>query len=166
MPVAEIRTTVSGGRIARTYAETCDALATRMIELNVQQLALDEKCGLASGHTGKLLGPKPRKFYGPVSLDLHLEVLGLRIVIEPDPDRAPLLANTRQFLPRDVTAVLAARLRTREGHELLREHLRQAGRKGVAVRRRLAQERQEAKQAALPHGHRPQDQPEAIAIAG
>jgi hypothetical protein len=156
----------AGGRIARSYCELVDAIALRLVELNVQQLALDEKCGLASGHTGKLLGPKPTKFYGKLSLDLHLQALGLRLIVEPDPERKPLLSDSREFRPRDATAVLAARLATREGHELLREALRQAGLKGAAKRRRLAVERREAREAAAAKWRQPQDQPEAAAIAG
>jgi hypothetical protein len=76
MPAAEIRTTVSGGRIARTYHELLDAIAVRLVELNVQQLELDERCGLGAGHTGKILGPKPTKRYGPMSFDLHRKARG------------------------------------------------------------------------------------------
>jgi hypothetical protein len=43
------------GAICRTYAEMVDAINARLVELNVQHLALDERCGLASGHTGLLL---------------------------------------------------------------------------------------------------------------
>jgi hypothetical protein len=154
MPVAE------NGRVARSYAELCDAFVARMVELNVQHLALDHRCGLASGYTGKLLGPKPPKRYGPMSFDLHLQALGLALVVIPDPERQPLISDTREFMPRDTAAVLAARLQTREGHELLKEALRQAGRKGAAKRRRLAREAAEAK------WRHPQDRPEEAAIAG
>jgi hypothetical protein len=107
------------GRTCRTYAELVDAIAVRVIELNVQHLEIDHKAGLASGHTGKLLGPRPLKFYGPISLDLHLQVLGLRSVVEPDPERPSVLIGTREFRPRDPATVLAARVATREGRELL-----------------------------------------------
>jgi hypothetical protein len=136
MPAAEIRTTVSGGRIARTYSELLDAIALRLVDLNVPQLELDERCGLGAGHTGKILGPRPTKRYGPLSFDLHLQALGLRLIVEVDPDRKPVIADTRGLPPRDAHAVLEARLRTREGRELLREALRECGRKGGRKRQR------------------------------
>jgi hypothetical protein len=151
------------GRIARTYLELIDAIALRLIDLNVQHLALDERCGLATGYTGKLLGPKLTRHYGPMSLDLHLQALGLRLIVEPDPDRPPALSDTREFRPRDPAAVLAERLRTREGRALLLEHLRQAGRKGAAKRRRMAIERREAREAAAAKWRQPQDRPADIA---
>jgi hypothetical protein len=79
LPV-ENSATVPGGRIARTYLELTDAIARRVVELNDQHLALDEKCALANGHTGKLLAAVPTKHYGPMSLDLHLQVLGLALM--------------------------------------------------------------------------------------
>jgi hypothetical protein len=156
---------VPAGRIARNYLELIDAIALRMIDLNVQHLLLDAKCGLAAGYTGKLLGPNPTKNYGPVSFDLHLQALGLRLIVEPDPDRPPALSDTREFRPRDPDVVLARRLETREGRELLREALRQAGRKGVAKRRRMAIERRMAREAAEAKWRHPQDRPEVATIA-
>ena len=120
MPPVENSATVPGGRIARTYLELTDAIARRVVELNDQHLALDEKCALANGHTGKLLAAVPTKHYGPMSLDLHLQVLGLALMVIPDPARPPAIAATREFKPRDATAVLEQRLKTREGRELLR----------------------------------------------
>jgi hypothetical protein len=152
MPVVE------GGMIARTYAELRDAIALRLVELNVPQLELDERCGLAQGASGRILGPKPTKNYGPLSFDLHMEALGPRLVVEPDPDRKPAIANTRELPPRVAEAVLEARLRTREGLELLRQALRECGRKGARKRRQMAREAAEAREAdchVLHNGHGP-----------
>jgi hypothetical protein len=150
----------------RSYAEMVDAIVLRLVELNVQQLELDVKCGLANGHTGKLLSPVPIKHYGEISLSLHLQALGLRIVVEPDPERGPLISGSRLFKPRDAAAVLAARLRTREGQELLREARRRAGLKGAAKRRRLAREAAEAREEAAAKMPSSQYQPAETAIAG
>jgi hypothetical protein len=122
---------VGHSMIARTYAELCDAINARVIELNVQQLELDRKCGLALGHTGKLLGPRPRKFYGPMSLDPHLAALGLMLMVVPDPEREALLSDSREFKRRDATTVLALRQRKRESSELLGELLREYQKKGA-----------------------------------
>jgi hypothetical protein len=126
----------SGGRTCRTYHELVDAIALRLTELNVQHLVLDAKCGLAAGYTGKLLGPNPTKNYGPMSFDLHLQVLGLALVVIPDPDRPPVLTDTRHFRRLDACAVLARRLETREGRELLALARSEAARKGWIKRRR------------------------------
>jgi hypothetical protein len=134
------------GRVCRTYHELTDAVALRLVELNVPQLELDERCGLGAGHTGKILGPRPTRNYGPMSFDLHLQALGLRLIVEPDPDRPPAIAFTRELAPRVAEAVLEARLRTREGQELLRQALRECGRKGARKRQRMAREAAEARE--------------------
>jgi hypothetical protein len=129
---------VEHGRIARTYHELVDAIALRLIDLNVQHLLLDAKCGLAAGYTGKLLAPSPMKYYGRLSLDLHLQALGLMLIVAPDPEREPLLAGTREFRPLDPDAVLARRLETREGRELLALARSEAAKKGWSKRRKNA----------------------------
>jgi hypothetical protein len=110
--------------IARTYAELCDAFVARLTGLNVQHLELDHACGLATGYTGKLLGPKPTKHYGPRSLDLHLQALGLMLIVAPDIERMPMVSDSREFRPKDAAAATALRKRKREGRELLAEILR------------------------------------------
>jgi hypothetical protein len=132
MPVLE------GGRIARTYHELVDAIALRLTELNVQHLLLDAKCGLAAGYTGKLLAPVPTKNYGRLSLDLHLQALGLALVVIPDPERQPLISDTREFRPLDPEAVLARRLATREGRQLLAAARSESAKKGWTKRRQNA----------------------------
>jgi hypothetical protein len=87
----------------------------------VQQLELDHRCGLAIGHTGKLLAPEPVKNYGKLSFDLHLQALGLMLIVAPDPQRPPVLSGTRQFRPRDPAKVAAGRSRTRQDREEQRE---------------------------------------------
>jgi hypothetical protein len=117
--------------IARSYAELCDAFAARLIELNVQHLEVDHTCGLATGYTGKLLGPKPTKHYGPRSLDLHLQALGLMLIVVPDTERQPLVSDSREFRPKDSTTVVVQRRRKREARELLAEILRENQKKGA-----------------------------------
>lgn len=109
------------GRIARTYLELIDAISMRLVELNVQQLELDVRAGLATGHSGKILAPRPTKNYGPMSLNLHLQTLGLVLIVAPDPEREPVLSGTRQFRPRDPAKVQEGRLRLRQVHAEQRE---------------------------------------------
>jgi hypothetical protein len=122
------------GRVCRSYVELTDAIALRLVELNVQQLELDHRCGLATGHSGKLLAPEPIKLYGKLSLGLHLQVLGLVLIVAPDPERPPVLANTRQFKPRNPDAVMAGRQRLRQVREEQRAAVRA---EREAARRRL-----------------------------
>jgi hypothetical protein len=146
-------TPAPAGRIARNYLELIDCIALRMTDLNVQHLVLDERCGLAAGYTGKLLGPNPSRNYGPMSFDLHLQALGLRLVVEPDPDRPPVLTDTRLFRARDADAVLSQRLATREGRELLAAARSESAKKGWTTRR------QHARRAAEAEWRQPQDRP-------
>jgi hypothetical protein len=91
--------------VARNYAELTDGIATRLAELRVDHLAVDDAAGLTSGHTGKLLAPDPTKNYGPKSLDAHLEALGLCLIVAVDPERSPRISDTRKiagFVPNDV----------------------------------------------------------------
>jgi hypothetical protein len=62
------------------------------------------------------LAPSPTKFYGKISLSLHLQALGLILIVAPDPERPPVLTNTRQFKPRDPAKVQAGRTRLRQVH--------------------------------------------------
>jgi hypothetical protein len=118
----------------RSYHELVDAITRRLVELNIQQLELDYKCGLATGHSGKLLAPEPIKFYGKISLGLHLQTLGLVLIVAPDPERQPVLANTRQFKPRNSDAVMAGRQRLRQVREEQRDAEREAERRRLLAR--------------------------------
>jgi hypothetical protein len=101
------------GTICRSYLEMVDAFNSRAVEINATRLDIDEKSGLASGHSSKLLCPKPIKGFGQLSFDLVMQTLGLRIVVQVDPDRPPLAGNSRKLRPRNPEAVLRARRRAR-----------------------------------------------------
>jgi hypothetical protein len=118
------------GRIIRTYAEFTDAIHARIIELRIPHLDVDRVAGLATGHTGKLVGPRPRKFYGPISFDNHLAALGLMLVMQPDPDRPPRITNTRKLNIANTEAASVSRRLTRQAHEAITEMLRRNGRIG------------------------------------
>jgi hypothetical protein len=111
------------GRIIRTYAEFTDAIHARIVELRIPHLDVDRVAGLATGHTGKLVGPRPRKFYGPISFDNHLATLGLMLVMQPDPDRPPRITNTRKLRGPDAKLTLASRQNTRYASEMLNKML-------------------------------------------
>jgi len=71
--------------VAYDYAGLHQAIRARAAALGYTNETLDEVAGLQSGYSGKLLGPKmPRKF-GPVSLGAVMGALGLCLVIVEDP---------------------------------------------------------------------------------
>jgi hypothetical protein len=109
---------MANGIICRSYDELIDAIAARVVEINTTHLALDAKTGLASGHSGKLLAVRRTKGYGKLSLDLHLQALGLAIVVIPDPARPVLVAEQRKIYRRDPEDVLATRRRARAQQDM------------------------------------------------
>lgn len=73
-PLAEIR----------TYDDLHQALRARADHIGVTRLGLDEITGLTSGHSGKLLAPTKIKRLGPISFDLMLPALGLKLLLVED----------------------------------------------------------------------------------
>jgi hypothetical protein len=84
----------------RDHDQLVALVRRRQNELNLSCLAIDEVAGLADGHFSKLTcGIKK---FGPVSIFLVLEALGLRIRVEEDPEAIAALAGRWQ--PRDDAA--------------------------------------------------------------
>ena len=152
--------------IARTYAELTDGIAMRLAELNVAHLSVDRSAGLATGHTSKLLSFTKR--YGAITLDLHLETLGLCLIIAEDPIRPPRIGNeTRKFKfppnslkSSDASSRLAMRRLSREPDIVLRKFLRKIAKKGrgnisAGIRKRVssARRRANARKAANARWH-------------
>jgi hypothetical protein len=73
----------------------------RQDDLNVSCLSIDDLAGLAQGHFSKI--SCGLKGFGPLSLFLVLQALGLRMKIEEDPD---MVARLRaRWTPRNEAAV-------------------------------------------------------------
>src|SRR5262249_18674696 len=70
--------------IVRTYHDLRKALAARSDELGLSRLELDHHAGLASGHSGKLLGGRAVKKFGIISLEVMLAALGVHLVLVQD----------------------------------------------------------------------------------
>jgi len=96
----------------RSYEDLQKAFRTRMDELEATNVTVDQVTGLASGHTGKLLGPGKAKRFGKLSLGAMLEATGVRLVMVTDADtegryrdqiRSPHKEQRRRNLP-DATA--------------------------------------------------------------
>jgi hypothetical protein len=86
----------------RDHDELVALVRRRQNELKLSCLAVDEVAGLADGHFSKLTCGM--KKFGPVSVFLVLEALGLRIRIEEDPEAIAKLAP--RWRPRNESYVL------------------------------------------------------------
>jgi hypothetical protein len=73
------------GRLIATYDEVIDIFRARADELELSRLEIDRLTGLADAHTSHLLARKFTQVFGPVSLPLMLDVLGLRLLVVEDP---------------------------------------------------------------------------------
>jgi hypothetical protein len=65
--------------ICETEEELLQLLRDRRDQLDLPHLETDHLAGLASGHTSKILSPNASKRLGPLSLDLLLGALALRV---------------------------------------------------------------------------------------
>ena len=74
------------GRLIATYDEVIDIFRARADELELSRLEIDRLTGLADAHTSHLLARKFTQVFGPVSLPLMLDVLGLRLLVVEDPE--------------------------------------------------------------------------------
>ena len=74
------------GRLLATYADVIDAFRARALELELSRLETDHLSGLWEGHSSHLLAKKFTQVFGPVSLPLMLDTLGLRLLVIEDPE--------------------------------------------------------------------------------
>jgi hypothetical protein len=73
------------GAIITDYAGLLAVLRRRADQLRLSRISLDTLTGLADGHSAKLLAPAHSKILGEKSFGAMLEALGLRLVVEEDP---------------------------------------------------------------------------------
>jgi hypothetical protein len=85
------------------YRALLVALRARAEELQLSRLAIDYLGGLASGHSGKILGPKEGRRIGAVSLGKLCKALAIKLIIVDDPIQRA--RNAKQVFPRDETCV-------------------------------------------------------------
>jgi hypothetical protein len=72
--------------IVKNYDQLRVAISEWCKANGVTREALDHRTGLPSGYCGKLFGPRGVKRLGPLSLELVLQALGLRLVLTTDPE--------------------------------------------------------------------------------
>src|SRR3981081_885694 len=76
------------GRLISDYGALLEAFRERAKELEISREGIDEIAGWADGYAGKILGgerAKKRKIIGPLSLELMLGALGLKLILVEDP---------------------------------------------------------------------------------
>lgn len=94
---------------AADYDGLIEGLRCRVVELGVTHAVLDELTGLQTGYIGKLLGPVQAKKLGPLSLNLLLQVLAVKIVLVEDPEGvAAMSARWEQRVRPDYNAERSA----------------------------------------------------------
>jgi hypothetical protein len=70
----------------RSYADLVAALRRRKEALDISYSTAEDIGGLQSGYLSKLMSPTtPSRIFGPISLELTLAALGVRLVLEEDP---------------------------------------------------------------------------------
>jgi len=72
--------------VCRSYAELQRAIREHCQRQGITRQRLDQRTGLADGHSAKLLGPAATKSLGRVSLGLILDALDLALVVQIRPD--------------------------------------------------------------------------------
>jgi hypothetical protein len=81
---------------AHDHDELVAVLRQRKAALALSDAIVDELAGLATGHTGKLLGPAPVKTLGRISLSALLVVLALKLIVIEDPDQVARIGKAWQ----------------------------------------------------------------------
>jgi hypothetical protein len=73
------------GRLIASYDDFISVCRDRADELEMSRLEIDHISGLSTGYASILLMKTPRKNFGPISLPLMLDVLGIRLLVVEDP---------------------------------------------------------------------------------
>jgi hypothetical protein len=71
--------------VIASYDDFISVCRDRADELELSRLEIDHISGLSTGYASILLMKTPRKNFGPISLTLMLDALGLRLLVVEDP---------------------------------------------------------------------------------
>jgi hypothetical protein len=74
------------GRVIASYQDFVDVCRSRADDMEISRQEIDRLTGLADAHASMLLMKSPMKIFGPISLPLMLDVLGLRLLVVEDPE--------------------------------------------------------------------------------
>jgi hypothetical protein len=66
------------------YSALLEAVRARMAETGITYATLDHIAGTSAGYAQKILGPRPVKTFGPVSMSLILGALALKVTLSVD----------------------------------------------------------------------------------
>jgi hypothetical protein len=83
------------------YGDLVAAVRARLAEVGISGATLDELAGVPARYSQKIIGPRPSKTFGPASLGSIPGALGLRLVIEPDPEQERRMAH--RWTPRQTS---------------------------------------------------------------
>jgi hypothetical protein len=72
--------------IVKDYDHLRAAARARMAQLQITFETLDAVSGVQSGYSAKILGPKPSRNFGPMSLSTIFSALGMKLVAVEDPE--------------------------------------------------------------------------------
>jgi hypothetical protein len=86
-----------------SYDELIAAIRDRVDEMDISRHELDHLAGLASEHSGKLLGAKRVKVFGKVTLGPTLGAIGCKLLLVEDAEQ---------------TAKIRARARSRQNEQV------------------------------------------------
>jgi hypothetical protein len=120
----------------REFGEICSYLdlhrlmRERAAELNVSRSEIDRLAGLASGHAGKLLAPRPIRRLGDDTLGFVLPALGMKLIAVEDLQAVERINATAE--PRDDGKDHSAVVTL----QFSRRHFQRIGRRGGAASRK------------------------------
>lgn len=92
----------------RSIEEFCDAIAAYCAAHGITRHELDQRAGLADGHSSGLLSRKATKKFGPTSFRWILAALDLELTLQRRPD-APPIADAQNHAHVDAGARTTAR---------------------------------------------------------
>jgi hypothetical protein len=108
------------------YEDLHRIMRARANELKLSREAIDAIAGLQNGYAAKLLAPRPIKKLGPLSIPTVLPVLGLKLVVMIDEQKAAALQARISGQARHQASVRSAVVH----YSVSQRFLRKIGRKG------------------------------------
>lgn len=123
---------------ATDYHSFMVLLRARAAELKVSRDVLDEVSGLGARYVSKLLGPRPVRRVGMKTLGPLLGALGVRLVVEEDPEAMARFCKRNGFGKRDARLVRSASVHIELSQREMKKRQRNGGlnsRKNMTPRR-------------------------------
>jgi hypothetical protein len=171
------------------YLGLIAALRTRIAELDISYATVDTIAGWTDGYASKVLAPEPsvgsksKRAMGPMSFDVMLGTLAIKLAVLPDPEQLRHIKANRYFVHREQAPPLLASTKhdyivQRKTLEMMRQMAPNGGRARAArltplqrsriarkaARARWAQSKSNASRTACPR-HTPEPAPPRLDTA-